>query len=67
MAYIKIVIEEILELELFQLLQDITIIILRTIYLSKETLKISHYFALSTTSNIFSQNYYTIPTILILD
>lgn len=31
MAYIKIVIEEILELELIQLLQDITIIILSTI------------------------------------
>ena len=35
MAYIKIVIEEILELKLIQLLQNITMIILPTIYFIK--------------------------------
>lgn len=69
MAYIKIVIEEILELELIQLLQDITVIILSTIYFIKRNFQNFKLFSLVYNFKNFQSKllHNLIPTILILD
>ena len=69
MAYIKIVIEEILELKMIQLLQDITIIILLTIYFIKRNFQNFTLFCLVYNFKNFQSKllHNLIPTILILD